>query len=34
MLQITRQTEYAIRGLMELATRDNDSPTRPAAGRG
>ncbi|HPF35976.1 Rrf2 family transcriptional regulator [bacterium] len=28
MLQITRQTEYAIRGLMELATRDNDSPTR------
>ena len=28
MLQITRQTEYAIRGLLELAERDNGSPIR------
>ncbi len=28
MLQITRQTEYAIRGLMELAERDNGTPIR------
>jgi Rrf2 family protein len=28
MLQITRQTEYAIRGLMELAERDNGTPVR------
>jgi len=28
MLQITRQTEYAIRGLMELAVRDNGTPIR------
>lgn len=28
MLQITRQTEYAIRGLMELAIRDNGTPIR------
>lgn len=28
MLQITRQTEYAIRGLMELAARDNGAPVR------
>ena len=28
MLQITRQTEYAIRGLIELAERDNGTPVR------
>ena len=28
MLQITRQTEYALRGLMELAERDNGTPVR------
>ncbi len=28
MLQITRQTEYAIRGLMELAAKDNGTPVR------
>ncbi len=28
MLQITRQTEYALRGLMELAVRDNGTPVR------
>ncbi len=28
MLQITRQTEYAIRGLMELAERDEGTPVR------
>ncbi len=28
MLQITRQTEYAIRGLMELAGREQDRPVR------
>lgn len=28
MLQITRQTEYAIRGLMELVGRNQDSPVR------
>ena len=28
MLQITRQTEYAILGLMELARRETDRPTR------
>jgi Rrf2 family protein len=28
MLQITRQTEYAIRGLLELAERDNGAPIR------
>ncbi len=28
MLQITRQTEYAIRGLMELAERDSSAPVR------
>jgi len=28
MLQITRQTEYAIRGLMELAERDEGTPIR------
>jgi Rrf2 family protein len=28
MLQITRQTEYAIRGLQELARRDNDRPVQ------
>lgn len=28
MLQITRQTEYAIRGLMELAQRDEGTPIR------
>jgi len=28
MLQITRQTEYAIRGLLELAERDNGTPIR------
>jgi len=28
MLQITRQTEYAIRGLQELARRDGDDPVQ------
>jgi Rrf2 family protein len=28
MLQITRQTEYALRGLMELAERDTGAPIR------
>lgn len=28
MMQITRQTEYAIRGLQELARRDQDSPVQ------
>ncbi|PID81961.1 Rrf2 family transcriptional regulator [bacterium DOLZORAL124_64_63] len=28
MLQITRQTEYAIRGLQELARRQEDSPVQ------
>lgn len=28
MLQITRQTEYAIRGLLELAERDEGKPVR------
>ncbi len=28
MLQITRQTEYAIRGLRDLARRDGGSPTQ------
>ncbi|MEN8007181.1 MAG: Rrf2 family transcriptional regulator [Candidatus Krumholzibacteriota bacterium] len=28
MLQITRQTEYAIRGLQELARRNNDAPVQ------
>ena len=28
MLQITRQTEYAIRGLMELAAKENGTPIR------
>lgn len=28
MLQITRQTEYAILGLVELARRNQDSPVR------
>jgi Rrf2 family protein len=28
MLQITRQTEYAIRGLQELARRNNDRPVQ------
>jgi Rrf2 family protein len=28
MLQITRQTEYAIRGLQELARRHSDSPVQ------
>lgn len=28
MLQITRQTEYAIRGLQELARRDNGVPVQ------
>ena len=28
MLQITRQTEYAIRGLLELAERNSDVPVR------
>ena len=28
MLQITRQTEYAIRGLMELAARKDEAPVR------
>ncbi len=28
MLQITRQTEYAIRGLLELAERNSQSPVR------
>lgn len=28
MLQITRQTEYAIRGLQELAGRDGDAPVQ------
>ena len=28
MLQITRQTEYAILGLVELARREQDSPVR------
>jgi len=28
MLQITRQTEYAIRGLQELARRNNDVPVQ------
>jgi Rrf2 family protein len=28
MLQITRQTEYAIRGLQELARRRSDSPVQ------
>ena len=28
MLQITRQTEYAIRGLMELAAKNDESPVR------
>lgn len=28
MLQITRQTEYAIRGLLELAERDDGTPIR------
>jgi Rrf2 family protein len=28
MLQITRQTEYAIRGLQELARRNDDSPVQ------
>ena len=28
MLQITRQTEYAIRGLLELAERNSDAPVR------
>jgi Rrf2 family protein len=28
MLQITRQTEYAIRGLQELARRNSDSPVQ------
>ncbi len=28
MLQITRQTEYALRGLMELAERDTGTPVR------
>lgn len=28
MLQITRQTEYALRGLVELAEHDNGTPVR------
>ncbi|MFH1842245.1 MAG: Rrf2 family transcriptional regulator [bacterium] len=28
MLQITRQTEYAIRGLQELASRDAENPVQ------
>ena len=28
MLQITRQTEYAIRGLQELAKRDSNNPVQ------
>ncbi len=28
MLQITRQTEYAIRGLQELARRNDDAPVQ------
>lgn len=28
MMQITRQTEYAIRGLQELARRDQDAPVQ------
>jgi len=28
MLQITRQTEYAIRGLQELARRNSDTPVQ------
>ena len=28
MLQITRQTEYAIRGLQELARRNADAPVQ------
>ena len=28
MLQITRQTEYAIRGLQELARREDESPVQ------
>ncbi|MBC8423644.1 Rrf2 family transcriptional regulator [bacterium] len=28
MLQITRQTEYAIRGLLELSERDDGTPIR------
>jgi Rrf2 family protein len=28
MLQITRQTEYAVRGLQELAKRNSDSPVQ------
>lgn len=28
MLQITRQTEYALRGLMELSGRDDGTPVR------
>jgi len=28
MLQITRQTEYAIRGLQDLARRDGDAPVQ------
>jgi len=28
MLQITRQTEYAIRGLQELARRESDAPVQ------
>ena len=28
MLQITRQTEYAIRGLQELARRNSDAPVQ------
>jgi len=28
MLQITRQTEYAIRGLQELASRDSENPVQ------
>jgi Rrf2 family iron-sulfur cluster assembly transcriptional regulator len=28
MLQITRQTEYAIRGLQELARRESDTPVQ------
>ena len=28
MLQITRQTEYAIRGLQELARRDSEAPVQ------
>ena len=28
MLQITRQTEYAIRGLQELARRNEDAPVQ------